>query len=328
MFSAVLVAAFGVFGAAASAAYVPTVPAAGSLPVDAVAVVESTPITKQAFDHAYVVRKRFASGKLTVKQRLAARSDALTSLIDAARTRIEANSLGIVVSDAVAMKRFKTLKQQSFPNERDYTRFLSEYGQTESDLIDLVRAAIYKERLQAAWSKAAVVTDQEVIDEYKAHQRRYGIPATRDVVLIFTTNRATIRKALATLKRGRSFKRVAAKYSADRVSAKDGGKFPGVEKGQFPRSVDQAVFKAKRGKLIGPIKTQYGYYLVRVTRIHKARARTFEQAREDIYKSLLEQKRMEIADSGHKLFELRWKPATLCRTGYVAKVCGGYADGS
>lgn len=327
MFLSIFVAVFGIFAAVASAEYMPTVPVAGSLPADAVAIVESTPITKQAFDHAYDVRKRFASGKLTAKERLAARSDALTSLIDAARTRIEANSKGISVSDATATKRFQTLKKQSFPKKRDYTRFLSEYGQTESDLIELVRASIYKERLQAAWSAAVVVTDQEVIEEYAAHPNRYDIPATRDVVLIFTTKRATIYKALAALKRGRSFKRVAAKYSADRVSAKNGGRFPGVQKRQFPRSLDRAVFKAERGKLIGPIKTQYGYYLARVTRINKARPRTFEQAREDIYESLLEYKQLVVTDTGQEMFERRWKPATICRTGYVAKVCGVYADG-
>lgn len=325
-FSAIFVVVFGMFGAVASAAYIPTVPVAGSLPADAVAVVESTPITKSAFDRSYGARMHFASGKQTAKQRSTARSEVLTELIDAARTRIEANSLGIVVSDVTVTERFLTLKKQSFPKERDYTRFLSETGLTESDVIELVRAAIYKERLQASWSDAAVVTDQEVIDEYKAHPRRYGIPATRDLVLIFTSNRSAARKALAALKRGRSFKRVAAKYSVDSASAKNGGRFPGVVKGQFPRKLDRAVFKARRGELIGPIKTQYGYYLFRVTRIHKARARTFEQARKDIYESLLDQKQMALADSGQKMFELRWKPATLCRTGYVAKVCGGYAN--
>jgi foldase protein PrsA len=165
-----------------------------------------------------------------------------------------------------------------------------------------------------------------LLDEYKAHPRRYDRAASRDLLLIFNSKRKTIYKALAALKRGQSFKRVAARFSSDSGSGKNGGRFPGVEKGQFPRKLDRAVFKAKRGKLIGPIKTQYGYYLVRVTRINKRRARTFEEAREDIHEYLLDQKQTAIAETAQKSFESRWKPATLCRTGYVAKVCGAYSN--
>ncbi|MBJ7354812.1 MAG: peptidyl-prolyl cis-trans isomerase [Thermoleophilaceae bacterium] len=323
-FSAVLVLAFGAFGAVASAEYAPAIPVA-PLPAGAVAVVDSTPITKQAFDHEYEVQSKFA-GKQTAKERAAARGTLLTSLIKNVRMRIEANSIGIVISDAAVTDRFEVLKEQSFPTDRDYKKFLSEYGQTEAELIEMVRVAMYEERLRDAWSATATVTDQELLDEYKAHPLRYSYPEARDLALIFAERRATIYRALRALKRGRNFKRVAKRYSSDSVSAKLGGRFPGVTKGQFPRKLDRAVFSAKRGKLVGPIKTQYGYYIFRVTRIHEPRLRSFEKSRKIIRESLLERKRTALVKLAQASFEQRWKPATLCRTGYVAKACGSYAD--
>ena len=74
---------------------------------------------------------------------------------------------------------------------------------------------------------------------------------------------------MAELEDGKSFKEVAKKYSIDEASKSQGGKLPAVAKGQQEKALDEAVFKAKKGELTGPVKTQFGYYVFEVDEDHR-----------------------------------------------------------
>ena len=80
---------------------------------------------------------------------------------------------------------------------------------------------------------------------------------------------------------GQSWKAAAKKYSIDEASKAQGGKLPGV-----PRAAGEGarpgLFKAKKGELTGPIKTQFGYYVFKVTKVTPASQQTLEQAKETI----------------------------------------------
>ncbi len=48
-------------------------------------------------------------------------------------------------------------------------------------------------------------------------------------------------------------------------SGEEGGSLGTVEPGKMVKEVDEAIFSAEVGKLIGPIKTEFGYHLIEVT---------------------------------------------------------------
>ena len=64
-------------------------------------------------------------------------------------------------------------------------------------------------------------------------------------------------------------RRVAKKYSIDDTSKAAGGKLPAQAKGTLDKELDDAVFSAKKNELVGPIKTQYGYYVFTRQRHHR-----------------------------------------------------------
>ena len=63
---------------------------------------------------------------------------------------------------------------------------------------------------------------------------------------------------------GASFVELAEKHSTC-PSGKEGGNLGEFGPGQMVPEFDQAVFSAEVGKLLGPIKTQFGYHLIEVT---------------------------------------------------------------
>lgn len=74
-----------------------------------------------------------------------------------------------------------------------------------------------------------------------------------------------IEKALSELKAGKDFAEVAKAYSEDAGSASNGGDLGFFGRGRMVKEFEQAAFAAKVGEIVGPIKTQYGYHIIKVT---------------------------------------------------------------
>lgn len=63
---------------------------------------------------------------------------------------------------------------------------------------------------------------------------------------------------------GSSFSTMAVLYSEDPGSAKDGGKYEGIKRGQFVKEFEAIAFNLKEGEISMPFKTEYGYHIVQL----------------------------------------------------------------
>ena len=62
---------------------------------------------------------------------------------------------------------------------------------------------------------------------------------------------------------GMSFEEVA-KAKSLCPSGKKGGTLGWFGRGQMIKEFEEAAFKAKKGDIIGPVKTQFGYHIIRI----------------------------------------------------------------
>lgn len=250
------------------------------------------------------------------------RDQALGYLVAAEWVRGEAKARDITLSDEDVDQAFAAQKQQAFPKPADYEKFLKQSGSTEDDLRAQIEIEQLQQKLVADVSKSAdKVTRQDVAEYYKENRQQFGAPASRDVLVILTKTREQADRAKAALARGESWAAVAKRSSLDVASKDRGGKLQSVTKGQQLEPIDEVVFAAKENVTGGPVKTQFGYYLYRVTSVRKGNQQSMREATPTIERVLLSQNRQKAVDAFLKEFRARWTARTNCREGYVIAEC-------
>jgi len=88
---------------------------------------------------------------------------------------------------------------------------------------------------------------------------------------------AQVRKAPDT------FAEVAKKYSQDTASAVQGGDLDFFTRGAMTKPFEDATFALKnKGDIGGPVETEFGYHIVKLTDIRKPKQRSFEEVRPEL----------------------------------------------
>ena len=180
----------------------------------------------------------------------------------------EAAAQGIAVTDAEVDQSFEQQKQQSFPKDVDFQRFLKTSGQTREDVVQRVRLDLLSNKIRdKVVAGKDQVADQAIAQFYADNASRFVVPEKRSLRVVLTKRVADAKRARSALERGTSWKAVARRYSIDEQSKRDGGKLPAQAKGTLDRPLEKAVFGAVKDRLIGPLRTRYGYYVFTVTKV-------------------------------------------------------------
>jgi len=250
------------------------------------------------------------------------RNQVLQLLISFKWIQGEASSMDVKVADSEVKKSFDEQKKQSFPKDADYQKFLKTSGQTQDDILQRVKLDLLSNKIRDKVVKGKdKVSDKEIEDFYNKNKTRFAQPEKRDLRVVLTKDKAAADKAKAALESGDSWKAVTKKYSIDDTSKAAGGKLPAQAKGTLDKELDDAVFSAKKNELVGPIKTQYGYYVFTVTGVTPASQQTLAEAKETIKQTLASQGQQKALDAFVKDFTKRWKDKTECSEGYKTTDC-------
>jgi len=256
--------------------------------------------------------------KETCKQQYEAlKGQVVPFLISAAWITGEAKDQGIAVSDAEVKKQFETQKKQSYPKEADFQKFLKGSGMTLEDLLFRVKVDTLSQKIRDKVTKGATTVTPAAIKAYYAKNKaKFGTPEQRDVHLVLTKTKAKADAAKAAVQGGQSWKSVAKKYSLDEATKANGGVLSGVTKGQQDKALDAAIFSAKKNAIVGPVKTQFGYYVVQPTKITAAVEQTLAQAQPQVKQLLQGEGQQKALDKFVKDFQKKWKADTECAAGY------------
>jgi foldase protein PrsA len=250
------------------------------------------------------------------------RSRALGFLLTSNWTLAEAEHLGYVPSQSEINAEYRKLKATNFPTEAALAKLLARTRQTRADLRFHAKVALAQEKIQHhILSGVHQPSQKEIAAYYAAHASEFKGQEARDVRVVLTREESQAKQALSEIRAGKSFASVAEARSIDPVSREKGGLVSGLTRTQGNPKLAEAVFAAKPGQLLGPVKTVIGYFIYEVVRAAPQRQQTLAEAKAKI-KSLLFEQRAEVALKAFaSTFNARWKSRTECRPGNIVPQC-------
>jgi len=143
------------------------------------------------------------------------------------------------------------------------------------------RSKLLMEALLQAEAKAAVTDEamKKVYDEAIKQMAEEEEVSARHI-LVETEDEA--KKVLADLKKGADFLAIAKEKSKDPGSKENGGDLGFFGKEQMVPEFANAAFKLDKGQLSEPVKSQFGWHVIRVDDKRKKQPPQFEQVKDQI----------------------------------------------
>lgn len=137
------------------------------------------------------------------------------------------------------------------------------------------------------------VSEEELQAYYKESGNRYlqdERRQARHILLAFGDDEAAAKEqatALAARARaGEPFEDLARQYSEDGGTAEQGGDLGMVPQSQMPGPLGDAIFSMKEGEIAGPVRSDFGFHIVRLDAIEPGGPLPFEQVRAELEREL------------------------------------------
>jgi peptidyl-prolyl cis-trans isomerase C len=275
-----------------------------------VAVVNGENITRQELDERLaLVKADFEAqgvnfdGEQGKEFMVVLENGTLEQMIDEVLLMQEAKNLGFEPGDKEVANKIKEFRE-SFDAEGDYRRFLAANGLSEPKLKDLVRQQLIIEALVEHISKdVRGLKESEIRAYYDENKDYYTQPEQRRVrhILIGSGDgsgrsdmeaKVEALKVIERLQAGEDFVGLVAEKSEDPGSNASGGEYT-FSRGQgFVSEFEDAAFNLTVGEYTPePVRTNFGYHIIKLEEIISARVQPFEEVQSDIKASLLEKKK-------------------------------------
>ena len=153
--------------------------------------------------------------------------------------------------------------------------------------------------------KDITVTDNEAEAVYNINPANYSRPETVSAKHILVDDEDACNAILVQIQNGEKTFEDAAKESSTCPSGQQGGDLGEFGKGQMVKEFEDAAFAAEIGAIVGPVKTQFGFHLIKVEEKNEAVTLAYEEVKEQIKKNLLQQKQQQAYTA--KIAELKEK---------------------
>ena len=148
------------------------------------------------------------------------------------------------------------------------------------------------------------VSEEEVKAFYEEYKGQFIQGPQVSAKHILVESEELAEKVAAEIAEGKSFEDAAREYST--CPSKDkGGDLGFFSRGQMVPEFEKAAFEGELHTVIGPVKTQFGYHLIRVEDKTEETKVSFEQAKDQIHQQLIQNKQREAYDA--KVAELTEK---------------------
>ena len=156
--------------------------------------------------------------------------------------------------------------------------------------LELARQTILIRQLFADFQKKNPVTDADIQGEYDKFVKENGGKEYRARHILGETE-SDAKALIAEIKKGGSFEELAKKASKDPGSGANGGDLDWAAAGSYVPEFSDAMVKLAKGQMTdAPIKSQFGFHIIRVDDVREAQLPKLDEVKPQISQQLQQQK--------------------------------------
>lgn len=179
--------------------------------------------------------------------------------------------------------------QGSVGGKKNFEKMLTDYDLTMEDLKEYIKYEATAKKHMDWYDKEHKPSDKE-INKYFDENKDYLVAVEAQHILVDTEEEA--KKAKERIDKGEKFEDVAKELSKDEYTKDEGGKLGFIQKNQMDKGFGDVAFSLKEGEVSGPVKTSFGYHIIKVTKTRKnveeLKDQIIQVLNQDKYKEYLE----------------------------------------
>ncbi|MBT2703080.1 peptidylprolyl isomerase [Bacillus sp. ISL-35] len=213
-------------------------------------------------------------------------ADTLDSLITDKVIEMEADKQKVKVTGNEIDEELTKL-QESYGGEDAFAAALEQNKVS----IDRIREDIETYLLAEKMIKPSIkVTEEEMKTYFEENKGTFDQNEQVKASHILVKDEATAKEVKKELDSGKDFAELAKEYSTDASNADKGGDLGYFGKGEMAKEFEEAAFGMKVGEVSAPVKTDFGYHIIKVADKKVAKTAVFEDHKKEIKESLFDQK--------------------------------------
>lgn len=215
----------------------------------------------------------------------------LEPLIDRQLLAARARAAGLSVSDAEVQRSTDALAEAWRAAGGNFSEHLAQDGQTAEQLSEETRERLLAEKYVASQLRIDKPGKEDLREWFDRHHSEFEQPEEVHALQIFVSSAGEAKNLLDQIRKGTPFEEVA-RASSQSPDARRGGDLGFFARGTMPKVFDDACFALRPGQLSGVVPSRYGFHLFKVLERRGARSLSFEQARGEAERRLLEERRV------------------------------------
>jgi peptidyl-prolyl cis-trans isomerase C len=308
-----LVLPLSIFAADPAAPAAPPTSAAESQPIelkDPVAVVNGEEISKADLEKAFAEAVGAAgveAGMLSAEQRIAGYRQLVDDMITDKLVAKKAESIEVTDDDVkVELDKIKS----QFPSPEVFEEQLKQSGQTPDQLGEMVKAGMKQRKWiesQIAGKDAVVEADAKKFYDENTEEFSQPEQVQASHILFLVPEDATpevvkekedaAKAALERANKGEDFAALAKELSEEPGADQSGGDLGLFTKDRMVPEFADAAFSQEKDAIGGPVKTDFGFHIIKVTDKKPAGTMSFDEVKEQLMSFLQNNKRQEAVRS-------------------------------
>lgn len=206
---------------------------------------------------------------------------------------LEADKEKVKVTDKEIQAELDKMVEQ-YGGQDTFNTLLAQNGLTED---------VFKEQIEQNLKVTKIlepsieITDDEIKTYFEDNKESLDTPEQVEASHILVEDEETAKEVKKKLDEGGDFAELAKEYSTDTQTKESGGELGYFPTGQMVEEFDKAAFAMDVDEISDPVKTDYGYHIIKVTGKQEAKEATLEESKDQIKETLLDQKVQEQAST-------------------------------